>query len=110
MPNSIDMKKRARLFGLILALLHPCVFAQSAPLDRAEILGRLTQGYSPSYLGQLVKTRGISFSPSADFLDRVKLAGGDGILIERLSSATPPPGSAFRKTIVPSSFSPNARN
>ena len=86
------MKTRATFFALVLALLCPCVLAQSAALDRAEILGRLTQGYSPSYLGQLIKTRGISFSPSADFLDRVRLAGGDGILIERLSSAMPSPG------------------
>ena len=86
------MKARARFLALILTLPCPCAFAQSVALDRAEILGRLTQGYSPSYLGQLVKARGISFSPSADFLDRVKLAGGDGILIERLSSATRSPG------------------
>lgn len=86
------MRTRALFLALALPILSPCVFAQSIPLDRAEILGRLTQGYSPSYLGQLVKTRGINFSPSTDFLDRVKLAGGDGILIDRLSSATPAPG------------------
>jgi hypothetical protein len=90
--NYIDMKTRATFFALVLALLCPCLLAQSAVLDRAEILGRLTQGYSPSYLGQLIKTRGVSFSPSADFLDRVRLAGGDGILIERLSSAMPSAG------------------
>src|SRR6516165_5660551 len=86
---SYTMKARVLFLGL---LFSACACAQTAPLDRAEILGRLAQGYSPSYLGRLVKTRGVSFSPSADFLDRVKLAGGDGILIERLSSATPPPG------------------
>jgi tetratricopeptide (TPR) repeat protein len=60
--------------------------AQSTPLDRSEILGRLALDYSPSYIAHLVKTRGVSFSLTADFLYRVKLAGGDGILVERLSS------------------------
>jgi len=95
------MKLRALFPALVLTVLCPCVFAQSVGLDRAEILGRLTQGYSPSYLGQLVKTRGVSFSPSADFLDPVKLAGGDGILVERLLSATPPPGLSISRSDRP---------
>jgi tetratricopeptide (TPR) repeat protein len=95
------MKTRARFLALLLPLLSPCVFAQSVPLDRAEILGRLTQGYSPSYLAQLVTTRGINFSPSTEFLDRVKLAGGDGILVERLSSAPSPPGASASQSDRP---------
>lgn len=81
------MKTRTLLFALLLPLLSPCLFAQSAPLDRTEILGRLALGWSPSYIAHLVKTRGVSFSLTADFLYRVALAGGDGILVERLSSA-----------------------
>ncbi|MCU1243341.1 MAG: hypothetical protein JWO71_4067 [Candidatus Acidoferrum typicum] len=82
------MTKTHRTFLAVLALLLPrCTSAGPAPLDRAEIFGRLTQGYSPSYVAHLVKIRGVSFSPSADFLFRVKLAGGDGILVERLSSS-----------------------
>jgi tetratricopeptide (TPR) repeat protein len=79
------MKLRALLS--VLLFLPGCAFAQSAPLDRAEILGRLAQDYSPSYVAHLVKIRGVSFSSSEDFLYRVKLAGGDGILAERLLSA-----------------------
>jgi tetratricopeptide (TPR) repeat protein len=56
-------------------------------LDRAEILGRLAKDFSPSFIAHLVKTRGISFSPTSSFLSQVKLAGGDGILIDRLSSS-----------------------
>ena len=59
-------------------------FAQSLPLDHAEILGRLARGYWPSYVAHLVKTRGVRFSSSADFVERVKLAGGEGILVGRL--------------------------
>ena len=54
------------------------------PLDHAEILGRLAQGNGPSYVAHLVKTRGVSFSSSAYFIEKVKLAGGDGVLVERL--------------------------
>ena len=90
------MRLRSPLFLLCLALAPPCALAQSQALDRAEILGRLAQGYSPSYLAQLVKTRGVSFSVSADFVDRVKRVGGDGILAERLSAATAATGDADR--------------
>jgi tetratricopeptide (TPR) repeat protein len=81
------MKAPTLFFTLVLLLLPRCASAQSSPLDRAEILGRLTQGYSPSYVAHLVKTRGVNFSPTADFLSSVKLAGGDGLLVERLSSS-----------------------
>lgn len=56
-------------------------------MDQAEILGRLAVGYSPSYVAHIMKMRGVSFSPTASFLEQVKLAGGDGVLADRLSSA-----------------------
>lgn len=84
---SKNMKLRSLLLAFVFAFMSSCLFAQSAPVGRVEILGRLALGYSPSYIAHLIKTRGLSFSPTADFLDRVKLAGGEGILFERLSSA-----------------------
>ncbi|HXX46091.1 MAG TPA: tetratricopeptide repeat protein [Candidatus Acidoferrales bacterium] len=87
------MKLRVHLIALSLSLLLAPrgVFAsQAVPLDQAEILGRLAMGYPPSYIAHLVKTRGVSFSATPDFLVAVKLAGGDGILTERLSSAKSP--------------------
>jgi|HubBroStandDraft_6_1064221.scaffolds.fasta_scaffold01178_3 tetratricopeptide (TPR) repeat protein len=89
------MNRYILYFALSLSLLSSCVFgqatsiggnAQSPAIDRTEILGRLSLGYSPSYVGYLVETRGVSFTPSADFISLVKLAGGDGILVERLTS------------------------
>src|SRR5271156_4299368 len=80
------MKRHTLFFALIASLLAPCAFPQSPPLDRTEILGRLALGYSPSYIAHLVKTGGVSFTVSADFLSLVTAAGGDGILVERLSS------------------------
>jgi tetratricopeptide (TPR) repeat protein len=81
------MKTHTLFLALVLLLLPPCVSAQRAPLDRAEIFGRLTQSYSPSYIAHLVKIRGVNFSPTANFLSDVKLSGGDGVLVERLSSS-----------------------
>lgn len=83
---------RTYLIALLFPLLPTCLFSQAAPLGRAEILGRLALGYSPSYVTQLVKTHGTNFSPTADFLARIKLAGGDGILVDRLSSSDAPAG------------------
>jgi Tfp pilus assembly protein PilF len=80
------MKRNPVFCALILSLLSPCAFGQSAPLDRTEILGRLALSYSPSYVAYLVKQGGISFIASTDLLAQVKAAGGDGILIERLSA------------------------
>lgn len=65
----------------------PYASAQQVPLDQTEILGRLAAGNTPSYVAHLVKTRGISFSASEAFVYQVKLAGGEGILAERLLSA-----------------------
>jgi len=58
----------------------------------AEILGELAEGQSASYLARLVQCRGVDFDPTADFLERVRRSGGEGILIERLLAAAPPPG------------------
>jgi tetratricopeptide (TPR) repeat protein len=80
------MRPRTLFFVLVLPLAAPSLRAQSARLDQPEILGRLAASYSPSYIAHLVKTRGLNFSPTQDFVYRVKLAGGDGILVDRLSS------------------------
>jgi tetratricopeptide (TPR) repeat protein len=83
------MKTRTLFLAPVLLFAPSELFAQAIPLDQTEILGRLAAAYSPSYVGHLVKTRGVSFSPAPDFIFRVKLAGGDGVLVERLSSASP---------------------
>src|SRR5437016_13672353 len=92
-------KPHILLLGLSFLLLSPRASGQQAPLDQAEILGRLAAGNTPSHIAHLVKTRGVSFSVSQDFLYRVKLAGGEGILTERLLSAeqSGQPQSVFGK-------------
>ena len=46
---------------------------------------RLALGSSASYVAHFVQTRGVDFASSVDFLSSVRLTGGEGILIERLS-------------------------
>jgi tetratricopeptide (TPR) repeat protein len=83
------MKRRSLLvLGLLIATPFPS-FAQSgaSPVTRTEILGRLALDYSPSYIAHLVKIRGVDFSMDDHFLTVVDLAGGTGILHQRLPSA-----------------------
>src|SRR5205085_2838801 len=80
-------KRRILVLGSFFLLASSNASAQKVPLDQTEILGRLAAGNTPSYIAHLVKTRGVGFSVSQEFLYRVKLAGGEGILAERLLSA-----------------------
>jgi len=73
------------VFGTALCLSQ----TPPAPLSRTDILGRLAAGSSPSYVAYVIKTRGISFSPREHDVTLVRLAGGSGILAERLSTARP---------------------
>jgi tetratricopeptide (TPR) repeat protein len=86
--------KRLPIVALLLILgAAPCSIAQTVltgPMDRTEILGRLALYYSPSYIAHLVKSRGLSFSLTTDFLDQVKQAGGAGILFDNLPHAVSP--------------------
>jgi tetratricopeptide (TPR) repeat protein len=90
---------------LVFALAARCSFAQTVPttpMDRTEILGRLATDYSPSYVAHLVKTRGLSFSVTGDFLDQVKLAGGAGILVDDLPHAASPNSMGVEAESIPS--------
>ena len=77
----------------LMACIGTCVGAlhgqeAAKPISRAEVMGRLAAGEPPSYVAHLVKLRGTAFSVTVDYLDMIRLAGGDGILVERLSTAS----------------------
>src|ERR1700692_4088976 len=80
-----------RIPSLILILTFASVSAlgqdASAPMNRAEVLGRLAAGESPSYVAFLVKRVGVGFDPDDRFITLVRLAGGRGILTDQLSAA-----------------------
>ena len=76
---------------VLVVMLAPC-FAQlppRTPLSLPDIIGRLAAGSTPSYIAHLIKTRGLSFVPGAHELSLIRLAGGQGILLERVSAAFP---------------------
>jgi hypothetical protein len=60
-------------------------------LDRADIVGLLQGGVPPSRLVDLVKDRGLKFSPSADDLSAIRDAGGTDELIQAVQQAAPHP-------------------
>jgi len=60
-------------------------------LDRKDILGLLQGGVPPRRVADLVKQRGIKFSPSADDLNAIRAAGGTAALIEAIQQAAPHP-------------------
>jgi hypothetical protein len=83
------MKHRIAISVLFFVSLTGLCLCQTTnpPLNHAEILGRLASNSSPSYIAHLVKTSGINFNPDAHFLSLISLAGGNGILYERISGS-----------------------
>jgi len=60
-------------------------------LDRGEIIGLLQGGVPPARIVELVKERGIKFSPSTDDVNAIRAAGGTDDLIEAIQQAAPHP-------------------
>src|SRR6202142_2118758 len=75
--------------GNLVIAFSLTLVATPAPLSRSEILGRLALGLPPSSIAHLIKTQGIGFTVTSQFLSDVERAGGRGILIERLSTSEP---------------------
>src|SRR5438552_9099811 len=87
--ESKPMKHKLTLPILFFGVMPGIVLCQTtnAPLNHAEILGRLAAGASRSYIAHLVKTRGVNFSSDAHYLSLISRAGGNGILFQRLSDS-----------------------
>ncbi len=60
-------------------------------LGRTDIVDLLQGAVSPTRIADLVKERGIKFSPSADDLNTIRAAGGTDDLIEAIQQAAPHP-------------------
>jgi len=73
------MQLRRLLAATLTLFLPSALFAQTGPVDRLEVLGRLAIGESPSYVAHLVKVHALTFSPDGHFLLQVCQAGGEGI-------------------------------
>jgi hypothetical protein len=57
------------------------------PLIQVQVFALLTGGVPTHRVTMLVEERGIDFEPQQDYLDEVRLAGGDDELISALKSA-----------------------
>jgi hypothetical protein len=60
-------------------------------LDRQEVIALLQGGVPPERIADLIKQRGIKFSPSPDDLNAIRAAGGTDDLIEAIQQAAPHP-------------------
>ena len=60
-------------------------------LDKEEIISLLKGGVPDSRISELVKTRGIKFSPTASDLDDVRAAGGGDDLLQAIKLAAAHP-------------------
>jgi hypothetical protein len=60
-------------------------------LGREEIIGLLQGGVTPARIVDLVKERGIKFSPRTDDVNAIRAAGGTDDLIEAIQQAAPHP-------------------
>jgi hypothetical protein len=60
-------------------------------LDRLDIIGLLQGGVPPARILDLIKDRGIKFSPSTDDLNAIRTAGGTYELIQALQQAASQP-------------------
>lgn len=67
------------------------------PLSQVEILGLLVSTESSPYLARLVNQRGINFTPSEEFVNQLRSAGGEGVLLNAVRTAKVSQGGSLRK-------------
>lgn len=60
-------------------------------LDKAEIISLLAGAVPSSRVAEIVKERGIKFTPTADDLNEIRAAGGSDDLIQAIQGAAPHP-------------------
>ncbi len=60
-------------------------------LDKAEIIALLVGAVSPSRVADIVKERGVKFTPTADDVKEIRAAGGSDELIQAVQGAAPHP-------------------
>jgi hypothetical protein len=59
-------------------------------LDKAEIISLLQGAVPASRVAEIVRERGIKFTPTADDLNEIRTAGGSDELIQAIQQAAPP--------------------
>jgi len=91
-PIQISASNSARLQTTVAFNVH---YTPEAPrvnpkaVDKAEIISLLTGGVSSPRVAEVVKDRGIKFSPTGDDLNEIRAAGGTDELIQAIQNAAP---------------------
>ena len=79
---------------LLLLILAVSAGAQSQtsgrPLGQTQLQGLVKGGVSSERLAKLVQQRGIDFKPSAEYLDELRKAGAEEVLLLTLRSPSAP--------------------
>jgi hypothetical protein len=60
-------------------------------LDKEALISLLAGSVPPSRVAQIVKERGLKFTPTSDDLNEIRAAGGNEELIQAIQKATVPP-------------------
>jgi WD40 repeat protein len=102
--------------GAAEALLKTLREALPKPLGRDQLLGLLTGGVANERVGSLAKRRGISFKPSEEYLETLRIAGADEAVIRAVQEAKRPPEfvlahtlEGHERTVKSVAFSPDGR-
>ena len=80
------MKQVCLLLALLLAD-SGLAQQQKKPLDKVQVLALLAGGVSSQRVSMLVQERGISFDSTNDYLETLKVAGAEDVLVAELKTA-----------------------
>src|SRR5215470_16431716 len=79
------------IFALLILVVGGWAQPQSSgrPLGQNQLQGLVKGGVSSERLAKLVQQRGIDFKPSAEYLDELRKAGAEGVLLQTLRARQP---------------------
>jgi hypothetical protein len=93
-PIQIVAANSAHVEATLSLTIHykpKAVVVNPRALDRLEIEGLLQGGVPPARIVDLIKERGVKFSPAADDLNTLRAAGATDDLIDAIQQAAPHP-------------------
>ncbi len=102
--------------GAVEALLKALREALPKPLGKDQLLGLLASGVAKERVRSLVQHRGISFKPSEEYLETLRIAGADEGVIRAVREAKRPPEfvlahklEGHKNTVRSIAFSPDGK-
>ena len=115
-PPAADYLQSLHDAGALEALLNALRESAPKPLTREQVLNLLASGVSADRVATLVKKRGLTFKPNEEYLDNLRIAGADDVVVGAVRGARHPPDflllcklGASGRGIHPLAFSPDGR-